>query len=167
MAQALRGMTSALCMGCQLLDLLGIGGARDLQLDGYVLELRRRVVDAVLLGVPKSCPDVGGRVIDRYLVEWREPRQLGEQSKRRPHHQELERGRSFLRASACERFIRLDRELAHAALEVDVLDDLRDRSSRHSALLRRFGAHLRTQALDLVHLLFKIHTAASSHWAKS
>lgn len=167
MPKALGGMTSPLCMGCQLLDLLGIGWAHDLQLDGYVLEIRRRVVDAVLLGVPKSCPDVGGRVIDRYLVEWREPRQLGEQSKRRPHHQELERGRSLLGATAHERLIRLDRELAHAALEVDVVDDLRDCSRRDRALLGRFGAHLRAQALDLVHLLVEIYTPPSSHWPKS
>jgi len=136
MAQALRGMTSALCMRCQLLDLLGIGRAHDLKLDRYVLEVGRRVVDAVLLGVPKSCPDVCRRVIDRHLVEWREPRQLGEQSKSRPHHQELERGRSLLGSTAHERLIRLDRELAHAALEVDVLDDLGHRSGCDRALFR-------------------------------
>jgi hypothetical protein len=45
-------------MCCQLLDLLGIGGADDLQLDSDVLEVSRRVIDVIFRGVAESSANV-------------------------------------------------------------------------------------------------------------
>jgi hypothetical protein len=163
MAQALRSVTGTLRVRRQPLHLLRGGWAHDLQLDRDVLEIRRRVIDVVFLSVAKGSAHVGGRVVDRYFVERREPRQLGEQSKRCPHHQELERRRSFLGAPARERLIGFDGELSHSALEVDVFNDLCHCSRRDCALIGRFGAHLSSQALDLAHLLVEIHAAAAIH----
>jgi hypothetical protein len=56
--QALRGVASTLRMCCQLLDLLGIGGADDLQLDSDVLEVSRRVIDVIFRGVAESSANV-------------------------------------------------------------------------------------------------------------
>ena len=91
MAQALRRVACALGVRGEPLYLFGAGRAHDVQLDGHLIEVRRRVVDVVLLSVAKRCPHIGGRVVDLHFVEWREPRHLGEQSKSCPHHQELER----------------------------------------------------------------------------
>src|SRR5712692_7403235 len=118
-AQALGRMAGALGVRGQLAHLLRACRADDVQLDGHLLEVGWRVVDVVLLSVAEGGADVGGGILDRDLVEGREPRQLGEQSKRGADHQVLKRRCTLLRAAASERLIGLDCELAHAALEVN------------------------------------------------
>jgi hypothetical protein len=90
-AEGLRRMAGTLGMGYQLAHV----GARcvtdDRQLDRYFVEISRGVIDVVFLGISEAGANVGRRILDRDLIKWREPRQLGEQSKRRPHHQVLER----------------------------------------------------------------------------
>ncbi len=61
-------MASALSMGGQPLHLLGICWAHDLQLDGDIFEVGRRVIDAIFLSVAKGGAYIGGRVIDRDLI---------------------------------------------------------------------------------------------------
>ena len=91
MAERLRGVAGTLGMG----DELAHAGARcathDRERDRHLLEIGRGVVDVVLLRVSEGRPNVSRRVLDGDLVEWREPRQLGQQSKGRSHHQVLER----------------------------------------------------------------------------
>ena len=84
-------MAGTLGMGHKLAH-VGAGRATgNRERDRYLLEIGRGVVDVVLFRVSKGRPNVSRRVLDRDLVEWREPRQLRQQSKRRPHHQVLER----------------------------------------------------------------------------
>ena len=59
---------------------------------------------------------------------------------------------------ALRRFFDAD-ELAHVALEVDVFDDPRHSARRDVPLGRLLGAHLRSQALDLAHLLLQVNAA--------
>jgi len=160
MTQALRRMAGALSVRGQQLHLLGAGGTHDLKLDLDLFEIGRRIVDVVLLGVAERPADVGAGVIDLDFVEWREPRQLREQSKGGAHHQELQRRRALFGAATSERLVRLDDELAHATLEVDILDDPRHRARRDVSLLGRLGAHLGAQPLDLPHLLLEVDPAA-------
>ena len=140
----------------ELADVRGGGGTDHRELDHDLLKVGGRIVDVVFLGVPEGRSDVRRSVLDRDLVEWREPRQLGEQSKRGPHHQVLQRRRAFLRATACQRLVGLDHKVAHPALEVDVVQDASDRPRGGAALLRRFGAHLLPQTDDFVHLLAQV-----------
>ena len=65
-------------------------GAHHVELDDHLLEIGRCVIDVVFLRVAEGGANVSCRVVDRDLVERREPRQLCEQSKRGPHHQELQ-----------------------------------------------------------------------------
>jgi hypothetical protein len=132
------------------------GRAYDLEADDDLLEVRGGVVDAVLLGVAKRGADVCRRIVDRDLIERREPRQLGEQSKRGPHHQELKRRCALLGSTTSERLIGLDDELAHPALEVHILDNPSHGSCGDDTVLGPLGAHLRTQAFDVTHLVFEI-----------
>jgi hypothetical protein len=136
------------------------GGRTDhRELDHDLLEVGRRIVDVVFLGVPEGRPDVGRRILDRDLVEWREPRQLGQQSKRGRHHQVLQRRRAFLGTATRQRLVGLDHELTHPAFEVDIVENARDRPRGRATLLRRPGAHLLPQADDLVHLPAEIDAA--------
>ena len=78
MAQALGRMARALGMCGQTLNLLGGRGAHDLELDINPLEVRGRVIDVVLLGIAEGRTHIGAGVINRYAVEWREPRHLSQ-----------------------------------------------------------------------------------------
>src|SRR6202035_3180704 len=99
MPKRLGRVTASLGVRDQLADVRGGGGTDHRELDHHLLEIGRRIVDVVFLSVLKGGPDVRRGVLDRHLVEWREPRQLGEQSKRGPYHQVLQRRRAFLRAT--------------------------------------------------------------------
>ena len=156
MAQALRGVAGPLGVSRQPAHLLLARGAHDVEPDDHLLEIGRCVIDVVFLRVAEGGANVSGRVVDRDLVERREPRQLREQSKRGPHHQELKGRGSLLGPAAGKRLIGLDRELAHPALEMHVLDDPGHRTSRDHAIAVRLGLHLGAQALDLAHLLVEI-----------
>jgi hypothetical protein len=150
-------------MGRQAADLRWRSAADDVELDQDLFEVGRRVVDVVLLGVAKGRPDVRGRIVYRDPIQWREPRQLGEQSKGGSHHHELQGRGALFGAAARKRLIGLYGELSHAALEVDIFDDPCNGSRRHDPLIRSFGAHLNSQALDLVHLLPKVYAAAAGN----
>jgi hypothetical protein len=158
-AQRLRRVAGTLGMGHELTHVGARSGAHDRERDRHFLEIGWGVVDIVLLRVSEGCPNVSRGVLDGDLVEWREPRQLGQQSKRRPHHQVLERRRSLVGAATRQRLVGLDDELSHPSLEVDVAQDPRHRPGRGSPLLRRFGAHFLSQAEDLGHLLVEIDAA--------
>ena len=80
------------------------------QLDRHVFEKSRSIVDVVFLGVAERRPHVSRRIFDRDIVEWREPRQLGEQSKGSAHHHILQRRRAFLGAAPRQRFVGFDHE---------------------------------------------------------
>jgi hypothetical protein len=162
MPQALGRVAGPLRVRGQPLNLLRACRADYLELDGDLFEVGVRLIDVVLFGVAKGRPDVSRRVIDRYLVERREPRQLREQSKCDAHHEELQRRRALFGAAASQGLVCLHSELAHAALEVDVLDDPRHGACCDIAVVRRLGAHLNPQALDLAHLLVEVH--ASPPW---
>jgi hypothetical protein len=133
-------------------DLVRAGHANDVEPDGHLFEVGRRVIDVVLLSVAKRGAHVRGRIFDRDFVEGREPRQLREQSKGGADHEVLEGRRALLCAASGERFVGLNRELAHAAFEVDVLNDSRHGAGRGGPLRGRLSAHLRAQSLDLFHL---------------
>jgi len=123
-------------------DLCGRGRAHDVELDQDLFEVGGRVVDVVLLGVAKGRADVRCRIVDRDLIEGREPRQLGKESKGCSHHQELQGGGALLRAAARKWLIGLDGELSHAALEVDILDDPGHGSRRDETLIGSLRFHL-------------------------
>ena len=91
MTQGLRRMAGTLRVRHQLANHFRRRVADDGELDRHLFEVCRRVVDVVLLGISEAGSNVSRRVLDRDLVKWREPRQLGEQSKRRSHHHVLER----------------------------------------------------------------------------
>src|SRR5205807_8557069 len=63
----------------------------------------------------------------------------------------------FLGSAARQRFIRLDDELAHPTLEVDVLENAGHRPRRRRTLCRLFRAHLAAKPEDLPHLLAQVH----------
>jgi hypothetical protein len=84
-------VASPLGMGHELANVLRDGVAYDGELDGHLLEMGWGVIDVVLLRVAEAGSNISRRVLDRDLVEWREPRQLGQQSKGCSHHQVLER----------------------------------------------------------------------------
>ena len=94
MCQRLGGMATPLGVCDELADIRGGGGTDHRELDDDLLKVGGRIVDVVFLGVPEGRSDVRRSVLDRDLVEWREPRQLGEQSKRGPHHKVLQRRRA-------------------------------------------------------------------------
>jgi hypothetical protein len=89
--EALGGVAGALGVVDEPADLIGRRRALNLDPHDDLLEVRRGVVDVVLLGVAKGPAYVGRGVVDRCLVERREPRQLGQQSKGDADHQVLER----------------------------------------------------------------------------
>ena len=120
-AKRLRRVASTLCMGHELTHVAACRGAHDRERDRHLLEIGRGIVDVVLLRVSEGRPNVSRGIFDRDIVERREPRQLGQQSKRRPHHQILERRRSLVGAATCQRLVGLDDELSHPSLEVDVV----------------------------------------------
>jgi hypothetical protein len=157
MAQALRGVAGPLGVCRQAPHLLRSSRADDFELDRDLLEVGRRVVDIVFLSVAKCGSDICGRVFDWNLIQRREPRQLRQQSKSGSDHHELERRGPLFGASARQRLVGLDHELAHAAFEMDVLDDARHRASGGGALLRSLRSHFGAKTLDLSHLLVQIH----------
>jgi hypothetical protein len=71
-------MAGSLGVRGQPAHLLRACRADHVQLYSYLFEVGRRVVDVVLLSVAERGTDVGGRILDRDLVEGREPRQLGQ-----------------------------------------------------------------------------------------
>ena len=91
MAEGLRRVAGTLGVRHQLANAIASRVTHDGELDRHLFKVCWRVIDVVFLGISKGGANVGRRVLDRDLVEWREPRQLGQQSKRRPHHQILER----------------------------------------------------------------------------
>ena len=91
MAQRLRRVAGALGVRTQLLDILGRRRTHDIKLDHNLFEEGRRVVDIVFLSIPEGRTYIRRRILDGDLVKRREPRQLGQESKRRPHHDVLQR----------------------------------------------------------------------------
>jgi hypothetical protein len=94
-----------LCVRGQSLDLLRARRADDVELDDHLLEVGGSVIYVVLLRVAERRADVSAGVVDRDPVQRREPRQLGEQSKGRGHHHELERRGALLGAAPTQRLI--------------------------------------------------------------
>ena len=156
MAQRLGRVAGALGMGDKLAHVARRGVTDHRQSDRDLFEIRWGVVNVIFLGVSERRTNVCGRVFDGDLVEWREPRQLRQQSKRRPHQQVLERRGPLFGPTARHWLIGLDDEFPHPSLEVDVIDDPCHRSCRGPPLLRRFGAHLFPEADDLSHLFLEI-----------
>ena len=91
MAEGLRCVAGTLGVGDQLANAVAGCVTHDGELDRHLFEVCWRVVDVIFLGISEAGANIGRRILDRDLIEWREPRQLGQQSKRRPHHQVLER----------------------------------------------------------------------------
>jgi len=60
------------------------------EFDADLFEVSRGIIDVILFGIPESRPYVGGGILDGNLVERREPRHLGQQSKGGAHHDVLE-----------------------------------------------------------------------------
>ena len=129
------------------------------ELDRHGFEVGWSVIDVVFLGVAEGRPHVSRGIFDRDLVEWREPRQLGEQSKGGAHHHVLQRRWALLGATTCEWLIGFDHELPHSAFEVDVFEDPRDRPGGRPPLISGLGAHFVAQARNLVHLLAQVDAA--------
>jgi hypothetical protein len=98
-------VAGTLGVGRQTPDLVRICRADNIEPDDHLFEVRRRVVDAIFLGVAKGRPNVRRRVVDGNLIQRREPRQLGEQSKRGPHHQKLQRRGALFRATPRKRLV--------------------------------------------------------------
>jgi len=140
MPEALSRMTRPLGVRREPAHLFSVCGADYLELDVDLLEPR-------------------GGIVDLDLVERREPRHLGEQSKGCGHHQKLKRGRALFGTATSKRLVGLDGELAHVPFEVDVIDDPRHRACGDSPLGRFFGAHLGTKAFDLAHLLLEVNAS--------
>lgn len=92
MPQRLRCMACALGMRDKIAHLLSRGWAIYLESDIHLIEIRRRIVNIVLLCVAKGGTHISGRIVDSYAVERREPRQLCKQSESYTDHQVLERG---------------------------------------------------------------------------
>lgn len=159
MPQRLGGVTRALGVGDELAYLRIGRGTGDCKRDCHLLEVRRRVVNIVFFGVLKGSTDVGGGVVNRDMIERREPRQLGKQSKGDANHQELEWRRPLLGPATGQRLIGVDVELAHPAFEMHIVENAGDRSRGDCALLSRRRRHLGAQALDLMHLLVEVDTS--------
>lgn len=92
MPQRLRCMACTLGMCDKLAHLLSRGRAIYLESDMHLIEIRRRIINIVLLSVAKGGTHIGGRIVDSYCIERREPRQLCKQSESDTDHQVLERG---------------------------------------------------------------------------
>jgi hypothetical protein len=90
MPQRLRRMAGALRVGDQFADLLGGRRARDREGDRHLLEVGRSVIHIVLFRVAEYAAHVSRRVVNGHLVQWREPRQLGEESEGDAHHEVLQ-----------------------------------------------------------------------------
>lgn len=90
MPEALGGVAGTLGVLDEPPDLPGRRGALDLDPDQHFLKVGRGIVDVVLLGVEEGGSHVGGGILDWSLVEGREPRQLGQQSKGDADHQVLQ-----------------------------------------------------------------------------
>ncbi len=78
-------------MGDEPLRLFRWRRAGQVERDSYVLEIGRRIVHIIFLGVTKGRAHVGRSAINGHIIERREPRQLGEQSERYTDHDKLQR----------------------------------------------------------------------------
>ena len=159
MPEALSRMTRPLGVRREPAHLFSVCGADYPELDVDLLEPRGCIIDVVLLSVAKRGPHIGRGIVDLDLVERREPRHLGEQSKGCAHHQKLKRGSALFGTATSKRLVGLDGELAHVPFEVDVIDDPRHRACGDSPLGRFFGAHLGTKAFDVAHLLLEVNAS--------
>ena len=90
MAQRLCGVTGTLGMCDELTYLLCVCRAGYGEGDCHVLEIRRCVIDIILFGVMKARSNVRRSVINGYVVEWREPRQLSKESEGDTNHKVLQ-----------------------------------------------------------------------------
>lgn len=93
-------MARAFRMGDKPLHLFCWRRACHGQRDGHALKVRWRIVHIIFLSVPKGRTHVGRGVIDWRIIEWREPRQLSEQSESHAHQEELQRGCPLLGTAA-------------------------------------------------------------------
>lgn len=160
MAQRLGGMAGALGVGNQAIYLIRRSWAVHSERNRDLVEIGRRIINVVLLGVAEGRSHVGGGVVNRDVVERREPRQLGKQSERDTHHQELKWRWSLLASTARDRLVRVNVKLPKAALEMDIVDDSGNRASGCRALAVWLGAHLGAQPLDFPHLFVKVYSSA-------
>ena len=128
----------------------------DGQPDVDAFEIRRLVVNVVLFRVEERGPHVGRGIQNWHVVQRREPRHLGEQSKGGSHHQVLQWARALFGAAAGGRLVRLDHETTHAPLQVDVVQNPRRRTCGHPPLVARFAGEVRSDSLDLASLLGQI-----------
>ena len=86
----MRGVAGTLRMRDQLSHRIARRTADDGQFDADLFEVSRGIIDVILFGIPKSRPYVRGGILDGNLVQRREPRHLGQQSKRGAHHDVLQ-----------------------------------------------------------------------------
>ena len=165
MSQCLRRVAGSLGVAHQTPHPVGCRRAGNGQGDGDLLEIWGRVVDIVFLRVLKGASDVRRCIIDRDLVQGREPRQLREQSKGRPNHEVLEWACCPFGPATRQRFVGLDNELSHPALEVHVFQDSGHGPGGDLALLSRLRSQFLAQAFDFRHLLLKVHpTPVAASW---
>ena len=86
----LRGVAGTFRMRDQLSHRIARRTADEGEFDADLFEVSRGIIDVILFGIPESRPYVGGGILDGNLVERREPRHLGQQSKGGAHHDVLE-----------------------------------------------------------------------------
>ena len=159
-AERLSCMAGTLGVRNQLAHLVSRRRARDHEGNGDLLEVGWSVVHVVLLGVAEGGTHISGRIGDGYLVQWREPRQLGKESEGDAYHEVLQGRWTEIRSAARDRLIGLHGELAHAPFEMDVLDDPRYCACCDGRLIGWQRIELRAQAPNLAHLLVEINPAS-------
>jgi hypothetical protein len=120
---------------------LGCGAAK-LEVERDPLERTGRASKVELVCDAERRAYVDLRILDRYVIEWRKLRQLGEQSERRARHDVLERSWGEVFSSSLDGLVGLDAESADPSGHVQVAVDPRDGPLRQHRLLLRALATL-------------------------
>ena len=100
---------------------------RALDRDGehHFIESSSRASETQLVGDVEAAAHVHFGILDRHIVERREPRQLGEQSERCSYQEVVERRGAAVLPTSLRGLIAFDAVSANSALEVDIFKDSR------------------------------------------
>jgi hypothetical protein len=97
-----------------------LAGSGALYRDGkrHLLEGCPWTLQTELIAHVEAASHVHLGIFDWHVIEWREPRQLGEQSKGRPRQEVIERSRTAILSTSLRRFVGLKTMPANPALEM-------------------------------------------------
>jgi hypothetical protein len=109
-------------------------------LEGYgkcdVFECRARSFQAEFVRDIKGATDIDLSFLDGNFVEMREPRKLGEQSKRRAHKKIRKRRRGEIGAAALFWLIAFQAKSSDGPFEVNIFNDARNRTKANFPAVR-------------------------------